>query len=108
MDIRTYFQRGERELNIARPNRKKRLYELPMKSPYEGYFEKGQPKPAEELMVQTRPKKRVKVEAINPIQKIPSKLSILQWHFSQPSPNCVVTAKRFFPNEPVKLRSVQN
>ena len=32
----------------------------------------------------------------------------MQWHFEQENPNSVVTARKFFPNEPVKLRSVQN
>ena len=37
-----------------------------------------------------------------------SKLEIVQRHFAQPKPNCVVTAQRFFPNEQTKIRTVQN
>ena len=59
-------------------------------------------------MINTRNKKRAKVEAVGHFQKMGSKLSIMQWHFSQPSPNCVITAKRFFPDQPAKLRTVQN
>ena len=108
MDIRNFFQSNEVECKAARPNSKKRPQELPIKAAYEGFFQKGQPKPLEEPMVQPRKKKRAKVEAIKPFQKFHSKLAIIQWHFAQAAPNCVVTANRFFPNEPAKVRTIQN
>ena len=57
MDIRNYFHNNEIEINSDRPNRKKRPYELPMDTAYEGFFPKGQPKPAGEPMVGPRKKK---------------------------------------------------
>ena len=78
MDIRNYFSNNVIEIKSDRPNRKKRPHELPMEAAYEGFFPKGQPKPAGEPMVQERQKKRAKIEAVKPFQKMRSKLEIIQ------------------------------
>ena len=103
MDIRNFFQPSEGDCIARGQKRKERFHEMPMESAYKGYFGFSQPKAGREPLVSKRNKKRAKVEAVRPFQKMASKLSIMQWHFSQPSSNCVVTANRFFSDQPAKV-----
>ena len=105
-DIKNFFRPS---FNNSSPQRgKKRPWELPIAEPFSGAFPLAEPIPSTTAIVQPCRAKRSKGTAVNPILRVRHKLEIMQWHFSQKTPNCVVTAKKFFPDQPVKVRSIQN
>ena len=106
-DIRHFFRPSSSNPTFKRHS-KKRPYELPIEKPYTGFFPLADPRPVNVPMINPRKPKRIKESAVKPLLKVRSKLEIMQWHFKQETPNCVVTAKKFFPDQPVKLRSIQN
>ena len=106
-DIRVFFSPAAANSQLARRS-VKRPWEQPIGKPYQGFFPLEKPLDLDIPIVNPGSNKRIKVAAVKAHQKIKAKLEIMQWHFSQESPNCVITAKRFFPDEPNKVRTVQN
>ena len=106
-DIRHFFRPSPNSISSS-PRGKKRSYELPLEKPFLDYFPLMKPIPASEPMVENRRAKRLEESAVKAKLKVRTKLEIMQWHFSQENPNRVVTAQKFFPEEPVKTRTVQN
>lgn len=105
-DIRQFFRPSNR---VSSPQRaQKRPFELPMEKPFLGFFHLGKPVSAKEPMIGNKRSKRLKQSAVQPQFKVRTKLEIMQWHFSQQVPNCVITANKFFPDKPSKVRTVQN
>ena len=104
-DIRHFFRPGCK--NSSPQRGKKRPLELPIGEPLAVVFPLAEPIPSTTAIVQPSRAKRSKGSAITPILRVRHKLEIMQWHFSQETPNCVVAAKKFFPDQPVK-GSIQN
>ena len=105
-DIRQFFRPSNR---VSPPKRgEKRPFELPMEKPFLGFFPLGKSVSAKEQMIGNRRSKRLKQSAVQPQLKVRTKLEIMQWYFSQQVPNCVITANKFFPDKPSKVRTVQN
>ena len=78
MDIRSFFQASTGDIKDRGQKRNKRPYEIPMESPYKGFFAHCQPRAVGESLINKRNKKRAKVEAVRPFQRMKSKLSIMQ------------------------------